>query len=159
MLPFFPFFLLCIFFNAKNICLPIIITLCRLQIILLTRTSMDMDASQATSSRGGSPPRRRRRPNTPTSSSVKRKKVKANPCSFCHRVKDVFSLQDHLEENVHCKNLYMRYLKVSKMDQVLVRVFDCLFCSAKFCKITDHLRTHQTCKDAYFLKFGVNDIK
>ena len=125
----------------------------------LNNSVMNINAPRATSPGGGSPPRRRRRPNTPTSSSVKRKKVKANPCSFCNHIKDVFSLEDHLKENDYCKNLYMRYHKVSTIDAVLIKVFDCIFCPAKFCKITDHLKTHQPCKDAYFEKFGVNEIK
>lgn len=107
----------------------------------------------------GSPPRRRRRLNGPSSSSVRRRKVKSGPCSFCHHVKDVFSLEAHLLETEYCKNLYMRYLKVTSMDALLVKVFDCLFCAAKFNKISDHLKNHPACKERYFTKFNVHDVK
>ena len=107
----------------------------------------------------GSPPRRRRRLNGPSSSSVRRRKVKAGPCSFCHRAEDVFSLEAHLVETDYCRNLYMRHFKVSSMDAVLVKVFDCIYCPAKFNKISDHLRTHPVCKERYYNKFNVQDVK
>ena len=106
-----------------------------------------------------SPPRRRRRLHGPSSSSVRRKKIKSQPCSFCNRYKDFSTLEDHLQDSEYCRNLYMRYLKVSTLDGVLLKTFDCLFCPTKFSRLSDHLRTHPDCKERYTRKYNIKDIK
>ena len=109
----------------------------------------------------GSPPRRRRRLNNDETSQadIQQSRVKNSPCSFCPLNLDVTNFEEHLKNSFNCRSLYFKLLKVTTVDGILMWTFDCIFCDAKFCKLTDHLRISVNCKERYFAKLGTDNIK
>ena len=114
----------------------------------------------------GSPPRRRRRlsndeenPQPDIQPDIQQNRVKYSPCCHCQIECDVTNLEDHLLNSNNCRNLYMKSLGVTTVDGILMRTFDCIFCDAKFCKLTDHLRMSAVCQDRYFQRLGVDNLK
>ena len=106
-----------------------------------------------------SPPRRRRRLNENSQNDDQQARIKDSPCSFCQLNLDVTNLEEHLQNSNNCRSLYLKWLKVTTVDGILMRTFDCIFCDAKFCKLTDHLRVSINCKDRYFERLGIDNIK
>ena len=111
----------------------------------------------------GSPPRRRRRlllnDEANPQPDIQQNRVKLSPCSYCQLDLDVTNFEEHLLNSNICRSLYMKSLGVATVDGILMRTFDCIFCPAKFCKLTDHLRMSAACKDRYFQRLGVDNLK
>lgn len=109
----------------------------------------------------GSPPPRRRRLNDPLNppANVEQNRVKNNLCFFCPRNLDVTNFEDHMQHSDNCRNLYMNLLGVDTIDGIVLKIFDCICCPAKFCKLSDHLRASPACRDRYFQRMGVDNLK
>ena len=108
------------------------------------------------------PPRRRRRhdpPVNPQDVNVEQQRVKNSLCCFCPLNLDVTNFEDHIQESENCRRLYMKLLKVSTVDGILIKTFDCIFCPARFYKLYDHLRNSVDCRDSYFNRYQVNNLK
>ena len=111
----------------------------------------------------GGPPRRRRRHDPPVNPQddvhVNEQRVKNSPCCFCELNLDVTNFEDHIQGSENCRSLYMKLLKVSTVDGILLKTFDCIFCLAKFYKLSDHLRNSADCRDRYFDRYQVHNLK
>ena len=108
-----------------------------------------------------SPPRRRRRRNDPPTNPhyVEQNRVKNTPCCFCQLNLDVTNFEDHLQGSEICRNLYKKLHGVSTVNGILLKTYDCFYCPAKFYKLFDHLRNSAGCRDRYFERLGVDNLK
>ena len=109
----------------------------------------------------GSPPHRRRRLNDPLNppANVELTRVKDSLCFFCPLNLDVTNFEAHMQLSDDCRNLYMKLLVVDTIDGIMTKTFDCIFCPARFCKLSDHLRGSPACRDRYFQRMGVDNLK
>ena len=106
-----------------------------------------------------SPPRRRRRLSPSLEASVEQKRIKNSPCSFCNLSKNVTNFEEHIQNSDYCRNLYMKLHRVSTVDGILIKTFDCIFCPAKIYRLTDHLSNAADCRARYFQRFHVDVLK
>ena len=122
-------------------------------LLLLFCRTLEMEAS---------PPRRRRRLNDPVTNpqgNVEHFRVKNRPCCFCQLNLDVTNFENHLQGSVHCRRLYMSWLKVSSVEGILLKTFDCIFCQARCYKLTNHLINAPDCRNRYFQRLDVDNLK
>ena len=94
-----------------------------------------------------------------SSSSAKRRAVKAKNCCFCHEDHNRDSMEVHLRQNERCMILYSRKLHVKTVDAILCRLYECLYCSARASKLFAHLEANEDCRNKYFDKFAVNSSR
>ena len=110
----------------------------------------------------GGPPRRRRRldnHDTNPRGNVEHYRVKNRPCCFCQLDLDVRTFENHIQGSDICRSLYMSWLGVSSIDGVLLKTFNCIFCPAKCYKLTDHLLNAPECKNRYFQRLDVDNLR
>lgn len=94
-----------------------------------------------------------------SSSSAKRRAIKAKNCCFCHQDHNRDSMELHLQQNERCMILYSRKLHVKTVDAILCRLYECLFCSARASKLFAHLEAHEECRNKYLDKFAVQSSR
>ena len=94
-----------------------------------------------------------------SSSSAKRRAIKAENCCFCHQDHDRETMEVHLEQNERCQILYSRKFHVKTVDAILCRLYECLFCSSRAPKLFAHLESNEECRNKYLEKFDVESSR
>ena len=94
-----------------------------------------------------------------STSSVKRRKIKATDCHFCFRNKNNKTLGQHLQESETCKALYCRIYRTDDIKTVLVLNFKCLFCQNGSPKVKVHLQKYPSCLRQYISFLQVQDLR
>ena len=94
-----------------------------------------------------------------SSSSAKRRAIKAENCCFCHQDHDRETMEVHLEQNERCRILYSRKFHVKTVDAILSRLYECLFCSSRAPKLFVHLESNEECRNKYLEKFNVESSR
>ena len=118
--------------------------------------------SQAVSNNNNTPrtPTRRSRAliKNLTSASLKKRMKKRSHCKYCQSNNNRLDLESHLQNYSVCAQLYMREFKVSCIDAVLIKCFQCLNCtkSGKF-HLKRHLEENMRCFLVYKKKFNVEN--
>ena len=90
-----------------------------------------------------------------SSSSARRRALKATNCNFCNQEHDRGSLSGHLEQSERCRILYFRKFHVKSVDAVMCQLYECLFCPDKAPKLFHHLESKELCRVQYLNKFDV----
>ncbi len=95
-----------------------------------------------------------------SSSSAKRRKVKAEHCFFCVRhLQERTDFSNHLLSSEACCAMYCRSLRCRTLDDVMVLVYTCIYCDLPANrKLRFHLNRSNQCLENYKKHFKCNTI-
>ena len=94
-----------------------------------------------------------------SASSAKRRRVKDVDCKFCEAMIPGKELLNHLRRSKSCMNLYMRLLKVTSEQHLVIKLFSCEVCyETKQLNFKKHMLDNGNCYANYLRKWKLNDL-